>query len=274
MPIIIVCPQCSTKLSAPDYAAGKLAKCPKAGCGFLIPVPAAVESAVAPPLAGLNNGTPAKPAAPKTVNAAAQEEGPIVKETKHLDIDEEDEELPRGKRRRDYKENEEDELPRKKRRQSEDDDLPRSKRRRDDEDDDRPRKKRKKKQSAGLPPAAIAGIIVGVLLLLGGGGYGIYALVSPDNSKDTSSSSGSDSGSGTRSGSGFGLGSGTRSGSGSDSGTGSGLIFGFRQWIEHKSESDRAFWLGGYQRGGLGVQGLFPCRAESEKPTGNMVVSS
>jgi hypothetical protein len=204
MPIIIVCPQCSTKLSAPDYAAGKIAKCPKAACGFLIPVPATVVSAAASPLAGLNNDTPPKPAAKKTVKAAVQEEAPLIEENKKRDIDEDDEELPRSKRRRDYEADEEDETPRKKQRPSEDDedDLPRSKRRRDD--GDRPRKKKKKKQSAGLPPVAIVGIVVGVLLMLGGCGYGIYALVSSD--KDTSSSSGS--------GSGFGLGSGSGSGSG------------------------------------------------------------
>jgi hypothetical protein len=39
MPIIVVCPGCSANLNAPDIAAGKKVKCPRAECGKLVPVP-------------------------------------------------------------------------------------------------------------------------------------------------------------------------------------------------------------------------------------------
>jgi hypothetical protein len=193
MPLIIVCPQCSTKLSAPDYAAGKLAKCPKVGCGFLIPVPATVESTVAFPLAALNNDTPAKPAAKKIVKAETQEDPPLIKKTKKRDIDEDDEELPRGKRRRDYEEDEEDEFPRKKRHQSEDDkdDLPRSKRRRDDDKKRSRPKRRQKNAPSGLGRGAIIGIVLGGITLLFAIVFGIV-LLTKDSGTDNRSHSDSD----------------------------------------------------------------------------------
>ena len=39
MPILVVCPACGARLNAPDSAAGKHVRCPKAGCGTLVPVP-------------------------------------------------------------------------------------------------------------------------------------------------------------------------------------------------------------------------------------------
>jgi len=39
MPILVACPGCGAKLNAPDSAAGKKVKCPKAGCGAVVPVP-------------------------------------------------------------------------------------------------------------------------------------------------------------------------------------------------------------------------------------------
>src|SRR5436190_213733 len=38
MPIVVTCPGCPTKLSAPDTAAGKHVRCPK--CQAAVPVPA------------------------------------------------------------------------------------------------------------------------------------------------------------------------------------------------------------------------------------------
>jgi len=66
MPISVTCGSCSTKLKAPESAAGRKVKCPK--CGTLAPVP--VETAAAPVAAvakSANRGTPsvkAKPANP------------------------------------------------------------------------------------------------------------------------------------------------------------------------------------------------------------------
>jgi hypothetical protein len=40
MPIIVACPKCAAKLSAPDNAAGKQVRCPKPGCGATADVPA------------------------------------------------------------------------------------------------------------------------------------------------------------------------------------------------------------------------------------------
>jgi hypothetical protein len=39
MPIVVMCSNCNTRLSAPDTAAGKKVRCPKADCGTIIAVP-------------------------------------------------------------------------------------------------------------------------------------------------------------------------------------------------------------------------------------------
>jgi hypothetical protein len=57
MPIIVACQKCSTRLSAPNSAAGKQVRCPKPGCGAIADVPAflpaeeiaVVDAVVAPP---------------------------------------------------------------------------------------------------------------------------------------------------------------------------------------------------------------------------------
>lgn len=46
MPIAVVCPSCSTRMNAPDTAAGRRTKCPK--CGSAIVVPGPVPKAPAP----------------------------------------------------------------------------------------------------------------------------------------------------------------------------------------------------------------------------------
>src|SRR5262245_50938902 len=121
MPIIVACPKCSTRLSAPDNAAGKQVRCPKPACGGIADVPnylpaeevAVVEAVAIPP----------KPK-PKPVPAAA------------------DDEPPRKRSRRD---------------DDDDNDRPQSRRRRRDDDDDdfdRPRRRR-----SGANPMAIAALI-------------------------------------------------------------------------------------------------------------------
>jgi hypothetical protein len=143
MPILVECPSCRAKLNAPDSAAGKKVRCPKAECGTLVPVPepleaeevAVVDAAIAP----------LPP--PKPVRAA------VV-----------DDDRPR-KRRRD--------------RDEDDDDRPRSRRGRDDDDDDddRPRRRRGAERGrSGANTGKVVAFVVGGLLLLGGIGAGGYFL--------------------------------------------------------------------------------------------------
>src|SRR3954469_3996928 len=57
MPIVVSCPGCPTKLSAPDTAAGKQVRCPK--CGAAAPVPDLIPSEQ------IVDATPAPKAKPK-----------------------------------------------------------------------------------------------------------------------------------------------------------------------------------------------------------------
>jgi hypothetical protein len=135
MPITVVCPRCSAKLNAPDTAAGKKVKCPKAGCGEIIAV-----SAPAPDFEVVDDDPPPRPQAMKPVRAVIESDPQPKK--KRRDDDDEEEERPKSKRRRD-----DEERPRSKRRQDDDDEeeRPKSKRRRDgDEEEERPKSKRRR----------------------------------------------------------------------------------------------------------------------------------
>jgi hypothetical protein len=142
VPILVECPGCGTKLSAPDSGAGKKVRCPKAGCGTLVPVPMPLPVEEVPVV----DAEPAPPPKPRPVKAAA--------------VEDDDDDRPR-KRRRDEGED--------------DDDRPRG-RRRDDDDDARPRRRPRRKRS-GTNPAVVGLIVLGLIVLIGGGGYGIYMLV-------------------------------------------------------------------------------------------------
>src|SRR5579872_2928584 len=163
MPITVICLNCSAKLNAPDTAAGKKVKCPKAGCGSVIAVPEPVSEQ----FEVVDDKAPPKPTLKKAVKATVE-----------VEVDDDEDDRPKKKKRRN----------------DDDEDRPKSKRRRDeddDEDDDQPRKKKKKKKAAGISPLVIAGIALGGLLVLGGVGYGVYALGFKDSKKnETSSSSG------------------------------------------------------------------------------------
>ena len=140
MPILVECPACGTKLSAPDSGAGKKVRCPKVGCGTLVPVPMPFEEA--PVDAEL-----VPPPKPARVKAAAVE----------------DEDRPRKRGRDD----DEDERPRHKRRRDED----------DDDEDDRPRRRRGAARGrSGTSTGKVVAFVVGGLLLLGGLGAGVYFL--------------------------------------------------------------------------------------------------
>lgn len=142
MPIVVTCPKCPTKLSAPDSAAGKAVRCPKCGAAAPVPlyIPAeevpVIEATVAPPKAK-----------PKPVVADAGD----------------DDDRPRKKARRD-EEDADDAAPRKKK-----------KKRYDDDDDDPPRRKRRNAGGGGSGGVIAVVVIVG-LLVLGGVGVGVYFL--------------------------------------------------------------------------------------------------
>jgi hypothetical protein len=160
MPILVACQSCGTKLSAPDAGAGKHVRCPKSGCGALVPVPmplpaeevAVVDAVPVPP-----KPRPAPPPLPPTTRATP------------ADDDEDD----RPRRRRD-----DDDRPSRRRRDADDDDdRPRSRRRDDDDDEeDRPRRRPRRKRS-GTNLVVVVAVVLGLILLIGGGGYGIYVLV-------------------------------------------------------------------------------------------------
>ena len=142
MPIVVTCPKCPTKLSAPDSAAGKAVRCPK--CGAAAPVPLYIPSEEVPVIEA--TVAPPKPK-PKAVVA---------------DAGDDDDDRPRKKSRRD-EEDADDDPPRKK------------KKKRYDDDDDPPRRKQRNAGGGGNGGMIAVVVIVG-LLVLGGVGVGIYFL--------------------------------------------------------------------------------------------------
>jgi hypothetical protein len=138
MAMIVPCPKCGARLSAPDDAAGKKLRCPKPGCGALAEVPlyvAAEEVAVVDAVAV----TPMRPEA------------------------EEEDDQPRKKPRRDEEDDETDGQSRKRRRR--------------DDDDYEWEHTRRKRRKSGLGAGAVTAIVLGGLVLVAGAGLGIYALV-------------------------------------------------------------------------------------------------
>jgi hypothetical protein len=184
MPILVTCPGCSAKLNAPDSAAGKKVRCPKSGCGTLIPVPA-------PAAAPAQAARPAPPPAPPSSPFEFNDDPPPRKAAKAATVDEdEDDDRPRRKRRDDEDDDDRDrdDRPRKKgaRAERDDDDAddrPRKKRRDRDEDDedDRDRRKRRggyaKRRKKGTSAGVIVAVVIGIIVVLGGVGYGIYAMM-------------------------------------------------------------------------------------------------
>jgi hypothetical protein len=165
MPILVECPGCGAKLNAPDSGAGKKVRCPKPGCGTLIPVPAAVtaEADEAP--------VPASPA-PR----ADDEDRPRGRQRDDDDDrpskSRRDDDRPRKSSRRD----DEDDRPSKRRRDDDDDDDRRPARRRRDDEDERPRRGRSARKK-GTGAGKVVAIALGSILVLGGIGYGIYAML-------------------------------------------------------------------------------------------------
>lgn len=145
MPIVVICPHCTTKLSAPDSAVGKHVKCPRPDCGTIVEVPELLPAEEVP-----------------VVDATLSRPNPRRHD------DEDDEDRPRKKSRRDENEDDEDDRPASKR-----------KRRRDDDDDDYEfdHSRRRKRRKSGMGAGAIVAIVFGGLIVLAGIGFGVYVLV-------------------------------------------------------------------------------------------------
>lgn len=149
MPIPLICPGCSAKVTAPDSAVGKKVRCPK--CQAAVPVPAAEGEDF-----DVEDSAPLKP-----------KKKPVVVE------DDEDDDRPRKKKPAAVED--EDEKPLKKKPvvvdEDDEDDRPRKKKKRwDDDEDSRPRKKVKKAGGLSMPVViggmvAVAAVIVVVILL-------------------------------------------------------------------------------------------------------------
>ena len=150
MPIVVNCPGCPTKLSAPESAAGKQIRCPK--CGATAPVPNFVPAEEVPVVDA--KPLPPKPK-PKPIVAEEEDERPRKKAKASRDDDDDEDE---------------DDRPRKKKKRSRED---------DDYDHDLPRHKRGRAGSKGGGGGGgkVAIIVIAGLLLLGGVGFGIYMLV-------------------------------------------------------------------------------------------------
>lgn len=147
MPIVVNCPGCPTKLSAPDTAAGKQIRCPK--CGATAPVPTFVPAEEVPVV-------DAKPVPkPKPKRAVAD--------------DDDDDDRPRKKAKSRRDDDDEDDRPRKKKRRADDD---------DDYPHDYARRRPRAKSGGGGKVALIVG---GVLLLLVLVGLGVYFLTGKDS---------------------------------------------------------------------------------------------
>jgi hypothetical protein len=137
MPIVVACPGCPTKLSAPESAAGKQVRCPK--CGAAAPVPAFVPAEEVPVV-------DATPVPPKRKPARAE--------------DDEDERPVKAKRRDDDDDDEEEDRPRKKKRRAYEDDAPR----------------RTKRRKAGGGAGLLVGLIAVGFVVVGGLALGVYLL--------------------------------------------------------------------------------------------------
>jgi hypothetical protein len=168
MPIAVNCPGCSSRLTVPDTAAGKKARCPKCQTQLVIPAAPAPAAAERSPF---DFNSPAAPAAKKP--AAKPLPPPPAPAPEPLSLDDDEPAPPprtpaRGTGRKPVL------------------DL-------DDEPDDRPARRRYGHKPAGPPVGLILGIVGGVVLLIGGAIGAYFAL--EDDKKDTGTAdAGSDTG--------------------------------------------------------------------------------
>ena len=94
MPILVVCPACGARLNAPDSAAGKHVRCPKAGCGTLVPVPTLL------PAEEVVEAVPVAPP-PRPARAAAGQDDDRPRRRPRDDDEDDDDYRPRRKLGRD-----------------------------------------------------------------------------------------------------------------------------------------------------------------------------
>jgi|GEM_PF-3124262 len=99
MPIVVTCPGCPAKLSAPDDAAGKQIRCPK--CGTIAPVPALIPAEEMPIVeAAVVSQKPRKPIQAEIDDEEEEVERPRKKKKKrYLDDDDYEHDHPRRKRK-------------------------------------------------------------------------------------------------------------------------------------------------------------------------------
>jgi len=146
MPYVVTCPACATRLKTPAVVpAGKAVTCPQCKHAF-------TTTEVSPELA--DSVVPRPPVPPPVPRRSKQDDLPAAE---FVD-DEDEDDRPRAKRRRDD--------------EDEEDDRPRAKRRRDEDDEPAPRRKAKKKKSPLVLILAIG--LPLVFLLLVGAGIGAY----------------------------------------------------------------------------------------------------
>ena len=88
MPILVVCQGCGAKLNAPDAGAGKHVRCPRPGCGELVPVP---ELLVAEEVEVQDAVVVKPPSAPRKVAAIVVDDDEEVRQRRRRREDDDDE---------------------------------------------------------------------------------------------------------------------------------------------------------------------------------------
>lgn len=148
MALTVPCPECGTKLLAPDSAVGQRLRCPK--CGTLTTVPDLLPAQEVDVVEAKAVAPPPKPKPVQAEAADEEDERPLKKSRR--DEDDEDEDRPRKKKRPRYL----------------DDD--------DDYEHDRPRKKKRRRATAGGGGSGglIAGVVIVGLLMFAAGGFAVY----------------------------------------------------------------------------------------------------
>jgi hypothetical protein len=142
MPILITCANCSTRMKAPDSAAGKKVKCPK--CATLVIVPFSEDERAAGAEERIASERPAEAPAPRRTRPDEIDEGPPRPRKSASRHEDEDEDQDRPRRR---KKDDEEDRPRS-RHQEEDEDRPRRRHQEEDEDEDEDRPRRRKQAEA------------------------------------------------------------------------------------------------------------------------------
>jgi hypothetical protein len=154
--LVVPCPTCATKLSAPESAVGKQIRCPK--CGGLATVPdlipaeevPVVEAKVVQPPRTSSPPPPPPPPRPLPKPPIVAVDATEDRTHKETQPPEDEDDRPRKKKRSRYVEDD------------------------DDYEHDRPRKKPRRKAGSRGSGGLIAGVVIGVMLTLAGVGFAVY----------------------------------------------------------------------------------------------------